>query len=131
MQFFFLQQAASNNAANYLPIALQLIFAIGLVATIIGLSSWVGPKRKTADKLQNFESGIEIKGNARQPMAIKYFLVAILFVLFDVEVIFFYPYAVNFRDLGWDGFKAVVLFVALFVAGLIYIFKKGALKWEE
>jgi len=131
MQFFFLQQAASNNAANYLPIALQLIFAVGLVATIIGVSSWIGPKRKTADKLQNFESGIEIKGNARQPMAIKYFLVAILFVLFDVEVIFFYPYAVNFRELGWDGFMAVVLFVSLFVAGLIYIFKKGALKWEE
>ena len=131
MQFFFLQQAASNNATNYLPIALQLIFAIGLVATIIGVSSWIGPKRKTADKLQNFESGIEIKGNARQPMAIKYFLVAILFVLFDVEVIFFYPYAVNFRELGWDGFMAVVLFVSLFVAGLVYIFKKGALKWEE
>jgi len=131
MQFFFLQQAASNNAANYLPIALQLIFAVGLVATIIGISSWIGPKRKTADKLQNFESGIEIKGNARQPMAIKYFLVAILFVLFDVEVIFFYPYAVNFRELKWEGFMAVILFVSLFIAGLIYIFKKGALKWEE
>ncbi|HAO46970.1 MAG TPA: NADH-quinone oxidoreductase subunit A [Ferruginibacter sp.] len=116
---------------NYLPIALQFIFAIGLIATIILLSDWLGPKRKTADKLQNFESGIEIKGNARQPMAIKYFLVAILFVLFDVEVIFFYPYAVNFRQLGWDGFIAVVVFVALFITGLIYIFKKGALKWEE
>jgi len=131
MQLFFLQQAASNNAANYLPIALQLIFAIGLIATIILVSNFIGPKRKTADKLQNFESGIDIKGNARQPMAIKYFLVAILFVLFDVEVIFFYPYAVNFRQLGWEGFKAVLLFVGLFIAGLIYIFKKGALKWEE
>ena len=69
--------------------------------------------------------------NARQPMAIKYFLVAILFVLFDVEVIFFYPYAVNFRQLGWHGFIAVVLFVSMFLAGFIYIFKKGALKWEE
>jgi NADH-quinone oxidoreductase subunit A len=64
-------------------------------------------------------------------MAIKYFLVAILFVLFDVEVIFFYPYAVNFRALGWHGFLAIVMFVALFLAGFIYIFKKGALKWEE
>ena len=131
MQFFFLQQAASNNAANYLPIALQLVFTIGLIATIMVISGLIGPKRKTSDKLQNFESGIDIKGNARQPMAIKYFLVAILFVLFDVEVIFFYPYAVNFRQLDWDGFKAVVLFVGLFVAGLVYIFKKGALKWEE
>src|SRR5471032_1267636 len=101
MQLFFLQQVASNSAASYLPIGLQLVFAMGLVATIIAISSWIGPTRKTADKLQNFESGIEIKGNARQPMAIKYFLVAILFVLFDVEVIFFYPYAVNFRQLGW------------------------------
>ncbi len=131
MHFFFLQATDVNNAANYLPIAIQLLFAIGLVATIIILSDRLGPKRKTADKLQNFESGIEIKGNARQPMAIKYFLVAILFVLFDVEVIFFYPYAVNFRELGWGGFTAVVVFVALFITGLIYIFKKGALKWEE
>lgn len=131
MQFFLLQATDVNNAANYLPIAIQLLFAIGLITTIIVLSDWLGPKRKTNDKLQNFESGIEIKGNARQPMAVKYFLVAILFVLFDVEVIFFYPYAVNFRELGWDGFAAVVVFVALFITGLIYIFKKGALNWEE
>ncbi|HMU72660.1 MAG TPA: NADH-quinone oxidoreductase subunit A [Ferruginibacter sp.] len=131
MHFSLLQATDVNNAVNYLPIAIQLLFAIGLVATIIILSDRLGPKRKTADKLQNFESGIEIKGNARQPMAIKYFLVAILFVLFDVEVIFFYPYAVNFRELGWGGFTAVVVFVALFITGLIYIFKKGALKWEE
>ncbi|MBC7867288.1 MAG: NADH-quinone oxidoreductase subunit A [Gloeobacteraceae cyanobacterium ES-bin-316] len=131
MQFFLLQAGSVNDAGNYLPIALQLLFAIGLVALIIVGSNALGPKRKTTDKLQNFESGIEIKGNARQPIAIKYFLVAILFVLFDVEVIFFYPYAVNFRELGWDGFKAVVLFVGLFLTGFIYIFKKGALKWEE
>lgn len=131
MRFFLLQATDVNNAANYLPIGLQMIFAIGLIATIILLSDWLGPKRKTSDKLQNFESGIEIKGNARQPMAIKYFLVAILFVLFDVEVIFFYPYAVNFRELGWSGFMAVVVFVTLFITGLVYIFKKGALKWEE
>ena len=130
MRFFLLQATDVNNAANYLPIGLQMIFAIGLIATIILLSDWLGPKRKTSDKLQNFESGIEIKGNARQPMAIKYFLVAILFVLFDVEVIFFYPYAVNFRELGWSGFIAVVVFVALFITGRVYIFKKGALKWE-
>lgn len=131
MLFYFLQVTENNNASNYLPIGLQLLFAIGLIATIIILSDWLGPKRRTDDKLQNFESGIEIKGNARQPVAIKYFLVAILFVLFDVEVIFFYPYAVNFRELGWHGFMAVLLFVSLFIAGLVYIFKKGALKWED
>ena len=131
MVFYLLQSPLNNSAYNYLPIGLQLIFAIGLIATIIVLSNYLGPKRKTDDKLENFESGIAIKGNARQPMAIKYFLVAILFVLFDVEVIFFYPYAVNFRELGWNGFEAVALFVLLFIAGLIYIFKKGALNWEE
>ena len=135
MSFFFLQVV--NNAENYFPIVLQVLFTLGLVATIIVVSDWLGPKRKTSDKLQNFESGIEIKGNARQPMAIKYFLVAILFVLFDVEVIFFYPYAVNFREfandpaMGWHTFGAVILFVSLFLAGFVYIFKKGALKWEE
>jgi NADH-quinone oxidoreductase subunit A len=128
---FTLLQAVQNTATNYLPIFIQVIFALGLVFTIIWGSNLLGPKRVTSDKLKNFESGIEIKENARQPMAIKYFLVAILFVLFDVEVIFFYPYAVNFRALGWEGFIAVVLFVASFLAGFIYIFKKGALKWEE
>jgi NADH-quinone oxidoreductase subunit A len=131
MQFFLLQVTDVNNAANYLPIGLQMLFAVGLIAAIIVGSNFLGPKRATADKLQNFESGIQIRGNARQPMAVKYFLVAILFVLFDVEVIFFYPYAVNFRELGWSGFTAVVMFVSLFIAGLVYIFKKGALKWEE
>ncbi|MBP6432172.1 MAG: NADH-quinone oxidoreductase subunit A [Ferruginibacter sp.] len=130
MHLFFLQ-ANTNSAANYLPIALQLLFAVGLVTFIMVLSNWLGPKRVTDDKLQNFESGIDIKGNARQPMAIKYFLVAILFVLFDVEVIFFYPYAVNFKELGWQGFMAVVMFVSLFIIGFIYIIKKGALKWED
>lgn len=128
---FLADAGASNSATNYFPVGLQLIFAAGFVATMIGVSAWVGPKRKTADKLESFTSGIETHGNARQPMAIKYFLVAILFVLFDVEVIFFYPYAVNFRDLGWEGFMAVLMFVAFFMIGFIYIIKKGALKWED
>ncbi len=130
MDFFFLQTDV-NSAVNYLPIAIQLIFAAGFIATMMALTHYIGPKRKTADKLENFESGITIKGNARQPMAIKYFLVAILFVLFDVEVIFFYPYAVNFRELGWQGFMAVVMFVGLFLCGFVYIIKKGALNWED
>jgi len=131
MNPFFLQIVNTNSASNYLPIAIQLLFAIGLVTFIMVLSNWLGPKRVTDDKLQNFESGIDIKENARQPMAIKYFLVAILFVLFDVEVIFFYPYAVNFRELGWQGFMAVVMFVSLFIIGFVYIIKKGALNWED
>jgi NADH-quinone oxidoreductase subunit A len=131
---FFLQvpsAEAVNSANNYFPIGIQLIFAIVFVAVMMFLSHWLGPRRLTSDKLQTFESGIEQQGNARSPMAIKYFLVAILFVLFDVEVIFFYPYAVNFRELGWNGFMSVILFVSFFLAGFIYIIKKGALTWEE
>ena len=132
MDLFLLQATPNvNSTANYLPIGIQLIFALAVVVGIILITHVLGPKRKTAEKLVNFESGIESQGNARQPMAIKYFLVAILFVLFDVEIIFFYPYAVNFRGLGWHGFMAVLMFVGFFLAGFIYIIKKGALKWEE
>lgn len=120
-----------NSTANYLPIGIQLIFAVAVLALIIFATNVLGPKRKTADKLINFESGIKSQGNARQPMAIKYFLVAILFVLFDVEVIFFYPYAVNFRELGWNGFVAILMFIGFFLAGFIYILKKGGLDWED
>ena len=121
----------TNTPFNYIPIVVQLIIAIGFVAVMMGVTHFLGPKRKTTDKLENFECGIDQEGNARQPLAVKYFLVAILFVLFDVEVIFFYPYAINFRSLGWDGFMAVIMFVAFFVVGFTYIIKKGALKWED
>jgi NADH-quinone oxidoreductase subunit A len=103
---------STSDASSYLPVAIQVIFAVGLVVLLMVLTHLLGPKRKTTDKLQTFASGIETHGDARQPIAIKYFLTAILFVLFDVEVIFFYPYAVNFKDLGWSGFWAVLLFVA-------------------
>lgn len=131
MYYFLLNAANANTASNYLPIGIQLIFAIIFVATMLALSAMVGPKRKTKEKLETFTSGIESHGDARQPVAIKYFLVAILFVLFDVEVIFFYPYAVNFKMLGWEGFLAVLMFVSLFLVGFIYIIKKKALKWED
>ena len=138
LELFFLQSSpastvakAVNDSSNYFPIGIQILFAIGFVAAMMVLTHLLGPKRPTAQKLENFESGIEAHGNARHPMAIKYFLVAILFVLFDVEVIFFYPYAVNFRGLGWNGFVEVLLFVGFFLAGFIYIIKKGALHWEE
>lgn len=122
---------ATGTATDYFPIGIQLLFAVGFVAVMLAGSALLGPKRKTSDKLENFASGIETHGTARQPMAIKYFLVAILFVLFDVEVIFFYPYAVNFRTLGWQGLGEVVLFVAFFLTGFFYILKKGALTWED
>lgn len=123
--------ADKSTPIDYLPIVVQLLVAIGFVAVTMIASHILGPKRKTADKLINFESGIPSVGNARQPLAIKYFLVAILFVLFDVEVIFFYPYAINFKELGQEGFLAVVMFVGFFLTGFIYIVKKGALDWED
>jgi NADH-quinone oxidoreductase subunit A len=133
MNLYLLQAAkqAADSAYWYLPVGLQLLFAILFVGLMMGVTHLLGPSRRTTDKLANFESGIESVGNARQPMAIKYFLVAILFVLFDVEVIFFYPYAVNFKGLGWEGFFAVLMFVGFFLCGFIYIIKKGALKWED
>ncbi len=120
-----------NTPINFAPVVIQLVLAIGFVAVMMGATHWLGPKRKTTDKLENFECGIEQEGNARQPLAVKYFLVAILFVLFDVEVIFFYPYAINFKELGWEGFAAVAMFVGFFVMGFTYIIKKGALQWED
>ena len=120
-----------NSSGSYLPVGIQMLIVVGMILGLLALTHWLGPKRKTADKLASFASGIASHGEARQPMAIKYFLVAILFVLFDVEVIFFYPYAVNFKVLGWSGFWAVMLFVAFFLCGFIYIIKKGALNWEE
>jgi len=122
---------SADSSFWYFAVGLQLFFALLMVGGIMVLTHLLGPKRSTSDKLQNFASGIESHGDARQPMAIKYFLVAILFVLFDVEVIFFYPYAVIFKDLGWQGFAAVLLFIAFFLSGFIYIIQKGALKWED
>ena len=120
-----------NSSGSYLPVGIQMLIVVGMILALLGVTHWLGPKRKTADKLENFASGIQSHGEARQPMAIKYFLVAILFVLFDVEVIFFYPYAVNFKALGWAGFWSVMMFVAFFLCGFIYIIKKGALNWED
>src|SRR5207247_7413048 len=117
----YLLQANTNTSGSYLPVVIQIIFAAGLVAFLMLITHFLGPKRKTTDKLENFASGIVSHGDARQPMAIKYFLVAILFVLFDVEVIFFYPYAVNFRELGWTVFIEILLFVVFFLVGFFYI----------
>src|SRR5437660_6922756 len=120
-----------STLAQYLPVALMFIVALGFVGTTMLLTHWLGPKRKTKIKLDAFECGIEAQGNARLPFNIKYFLVAILFVLFDVEVIFMYPWAVNFKELGVAGFVEMILFIGFLLVGFFYLLKKGALKWEE
>ena len=109
---------------DYIPILMQALLAIGfVVATIIG-SSFLGPKRHSKNKDKNFECGIESVGNARIPFSVKYFLVAILFVLFDVEVIFLYPWAINFKELGLDGMLKMIVFMLLLLVGFFYIIKK-------
>jgi len=115
---------------NYLPIVFQMIVAVGFVVLTMFATHKLGPKRKTDDKLSTFESGIEVIGNARTPISIKYFLVAILFVLFDVEVIFMYPWAVNFRDLKGTGMIEMFIFMATLLLGFIYVLKKKALDWD-
>ncbi len=116
---------------DYLPIVLMFIVALGFVVTTMIASHWLGPKRKTKIKLDSFECGVESEGNARLPFAIKYFLVAILFVLFDIEVIFMYPWAVNFKELGLLGVIEVFSFIILLLIGFYYMLSKKALKWEE
>ena len=97
---------------QYAPIVLMFLLAAGFVGVTMLATHMLGPKRKTKTKLESFECGIESKGNARIPFNIKYFLVAILFVLFDVEVIFMYPWAVNFKELEVAGFWKCCLFIA-------------------
>ena len=121
---------AHSMPVNFLPIIFQMIVAVGFVVTTMYFTHKLGPRRKTKDKLTPFESGIEVIGNARTPMSIKYFLVAILFVLFDVEVIFMYPWAVNFRDLGKEGMVEMFIFMGTLLLGFIYVIKKGALDWD-
>jgi len=113
-----------------LPIIFQMVVALAFVVIVMFITHNIGPKRKTADKLSTFESGIEVIGNARTPISIKYFLVAILFVLFDVEVIFMYPWAVNFKDLGSPGMIEMFIFMGTLLLGFIYVLKKGALDWD-
>ena len=116
--------------ADFFPIILQFIVAAGFVVTTMVATHLLGPKRKSKIKLDTFECGIESQGNARAPFSVKYFLVAILFVLFDVEVIFMYPWAVNFKTLGINGIIEMLIFMVLLLTGFFYIIKKGALKWE-
>ena len=121
----------TSHLWEYLPIVFMALVAAGFVVTTMLLTHLLGPKRKTKIKNEAFECGIESEGNARFPVSVRYFLTAILFVLFDVEVIFFYPYAVNFYELKMEGLLALIMFVGFFLVGFLYIRLKGALEWEK
>lgn len=122
---------STNTPMDYLPIVMMFLVAFGFVATTMFLTHKLGPKRKTKIKLESFECGIHSEGNARLPFSVKYFLVAILFVLFDVEVIFMYPWAVNFKELGLTGIIEVFSFIILLLVGFYYLLAKKALRWED
>ncbi|WP_353182646.1 NADH-quinone oxidoreductase subunit A [Parapedobacter lycopersici] len=121
---------ALSTPNDYLPILIQLIVAAGFGIGTILITHLIGPKVRTENKLGAFESGIEVVGNARQPFSIKYFMVAILFVIFDIEVIFMYPWAVNFREFGLSGLIEMFVFMALLLLGFIYVIKRKALEWD-
>lgn len=113
--------------SDWLPIVIQFAAALGFVVVTMLVTHWIGPKRKSKTKDAAFESGLESIGNARTPISYKYFMTAILFVLFDVEIIFLYPWAVNFRELALEGFGYMMIFIGVLLAGLYYELKKGIL----
>lgn len=116
---------------GYLPLLLVLGLAAGMGALIPQLSQRLGPKSITPVKSAAFECGSDAIGSARQPFAVKFYVVALLFIVFDVEAVFLYPWAVNFKALGWFGYAVMLMFASTLVMGLIYIWKKGALEWES
>lgn len=114
----------------YLPMLILLLVG-GIMAFVISmLASYLGPKKPNAQKGTTFEAGSESSGPARQRFAVKFYVVALLFIVFDVEAVFLYPWAVQFRQLGWFGFAEMAVFAATLLVGLIYVWKKGALDWE-
>lgn len=110
---------------------MQVAFSVVFVFGTIFISNFLGPKRRSFQKNQNFECGIDSIGDARTPFAVKYFLVAILFVLFDIEIIFMYPWAINFKTIGIAGLLKMGGFIALLLVGYLYIVKRKALEWEK
>jgi NADH-quinone oxidoreductase subunit A len=107
-----------------------MILAIGLGAAMLGLSALLGPKKESKRKLAPYESGIPPTGDTRGKFSIKYYLVGALFILFDVEAIFLFAWAVVFRDMGMLAFIEILVFFVIILGGYFYIVKKGALEWE-
>ena len=114
----------------YLPIALAFILAVGFAAVSLTLSRLVAPKKPTPEKLAPYECGIVPLQEPAQRFPVKFYLVAMLFVIFDVEIIFLFAWAVRFEQHGWAGVAAVGIFVALLIETLIYVWKRGALDWN-
>jgi NADH-quinone oxidoreductase subunit A len=114
---------------DWLPILIMLGFATGFAAFNIGVSKLVGPKRPTPEKLAPYECGMPPVGDARERHPVKFYLVAMIFLLFDIEVAFLYPWAMALRELKWMGFMQLVVFFAILLAGYVYVWRKGVLDW--
>lgn len=115
---------------QYLPIAILVILATGLAALVIILGHLFGPRRPTKTKLMPYESGMNPIGPGTRRMTVRFYLVAVLFILFDIEVIFLLPWAVVFRRLGLFGLIEMFVFIVILLVGYVYAWKKGALEWE-
>jgi NADH-quinone oxidoreductase subunit A len=118
------------NLDAYIPIVVLIIASLGIAGAMIIIGHLFGPKRPTARKLAPYESGMRPIGPAMRRMPVRFYLVAVLFILFDIEVIFFLPWAVTFRSLGVFGFIEMVVFIVILMVGYIWVWKKGALNWE-
>jgi NADH-quinone oxidoreductase subunit A len=115
---------------QYFPILLFILFGLALGALMLGLGRMVAPNRPDPEKLSPYECGFEAFEDARMKFDVRYYLVAILFILFDLEIAFLFPWAVVLRDIGMFGFVAMMIFLAILVVGFIYEWRKGALEWE-
>lgn len=115
--------------SNYLPVAIAILFGVGFAGLFLGIAMFLGPKRGGDVKLSPFECGSEPIGSPRVRFSVKFYQVAILFLIFDVEAAFLYPWAANFRQLGWFGFVEMVVFISTLVVGLIYAWRKRAIGW--
>src|SRR6478736_1391251 len=116
---------------GFWPILIMIGLGVGFAAGSVILSGLLGPRKPTAEKAAPYECGMPAVGDARERQSVKFYLVAMIFLLFDIEVAFLYPWAMALRDLGWGGFTQVVLFMALLLAGYVYVWRKGALDWGE
>ena len=113
----------------WLPILIMIGLGAGFGIVNVWVPKLLGPKKPTPEKLAPYECGMPPVGDARERHPVKFYLVAMIFLLFDIEVAFLYPWAMALRDLGWNGFVQVLLFMALLLAGYIYVWRKGALDW--
>ena len=111
---------------SFLPVLILLGLAAGMAATILGLNALLGPRLRTPQKLETYESGVPVFDAAHKRLSIKFFVIAMIFILFDVEIAFLYPWALVFRSVGWPLFVEMLAFLMVLAVGYAYIWKKGA-----